>query len=126
MLTLPFKLNQHRRHHIPKHSHQVLNWRDYDASLRYRVSQTVWFTDNAIEGWRAQPRTTPGNRSWYSSLSILTALTLWAVFRLTLRQTEGLISSVWGNCAYTSDPCNTAATLAGSGESCASRHYSSA
>ncbi len=33
---------------------------------------------------------------WYSSLAILTALTLRAVFRLALRQTEGLIGSVIG------------------------------
>ncbi len=96
MLILPFKLNQDRRRHIPKQKHKVMNWREYDASLRQRGSLTVWFTDEAIEGWRAEPRTTPGGQSWYSSLAILTALTLRAVFRLALRQTEGLIGSVIG------------------------------
>jgi hypothetical protein len=43
---------------------------------------------------RAAPRTTPGGQPWYSPLAILTALTLRAVFRLALRQTEGLIGSV--------------------------------
>ena len=43
---------------------------------------------------RAAPRTTPGGQPWYSSLAILTALTLRAVFRLALRQAEGLISSI--------------------------------
>ena len=66
----------------------------YDASLRQRGSLTVWFSDEAIEGWRAAPRTTPGGQPWYSPLAILTALTLRAVFRLALRQTEGLIGSV--------------------------------
>ncbi len=96
MPILPFKLNQDRRHHIPKQKHKVMNWREYDASLRQRGSLTVWFTDEAIEGWRAEPRTTPGGQLWYSSLAILTALTLRAVFRLALRQTEGLIGSVIG------------------------------
>jgi len=64
--------------------------------LRQRGSLTVWFTDEAIEGWRAEPRTTPGGQPWYSPLAILTALTLRAVFRLALRQTEGLIGSVIG------------------------------
>ena len=41
MPALPFKLNQHRRHHIPKQKHQVTNWREYDASLRQRGSLTV-------------------------------------------------------------------------------------
>ena len=96
MSILPFKLNQDRRHHIPKQKHKVMNWREYDASLRQRGSLTVWFTDEAIEAWRAEPRTTPGGQPWYSSLAILTALTLRAVFRLALRQTEGLIGSVIG------------------------------
>ncbi len=96
MPILPFKLNQDRRHYIPKQKHQVMNWREYDASLRQRGSLTVWFTDEAIEAWRAEPRTTPGGQPWYSPLAILTALTLRAVFRLALRQTEGLIGSVIG------------------------------
>jgi hypothetical protein len=93
---LPFKLNQDRRRHIRKQKHKVMNWREYDASLRQRGSLTVWFTDEAIEGWRAPPRRTPGGQPWYSPLAILTALTLRAVFRLALRQTEGLIGSVIG------------------------------
>src|SRR3954463_13167345 len=94
MPTLPFKLNQDRRHHIPKQKHKVTNWREYDASLRQRGSLTVWFSAEAIEGWRAAPRTTRGGQRWYSPVAILTALTLRAVFRLALRQTEGLIGSI--------------------------------
>src|SRR4051794_8781734 len=94
MPTVPFKLNQDRRHHIPRQRHKVANWREYDASLRQRGSLTVWFTDEAVAAWAAGPRTTPGGQPWYSALAILTALTLRAVFRLALRQTEGLIGSV--------------------------------
>ena len=43
---------------------------------------------------RPEPRTTRGGQRWYSPLAILTALTLRAVFRLALRQTEGLIGSI--------------------------------
>jgi hypothetical protein len=60
MPTLPFKLNHDRRHHIPKQRRKVVNWRDYDASLRQRGSLTIWFTAEAIAGWRAEPRATPG------------------------------------------------------------------
>ncbi|MDQ2762845.1 MAG: IS5 family transposase [Pseudomonadota bacterium] len=91
---MPFKLNQDRRHHIPKQKHKVTNWREYDASLRQRCSLTVWFTPEAIEGWRAEPRTIAGGQPWYSPLAILTGLTLRAVFYLALRQTEGLIGSI--------------------------------
>ena len=96
MLSLPFKLNQDRRHHIPKQRRRVTNSAAYDAALRQRGSLTIWFSDDAIEGWRAQPRATAGGQPWYSPLAILTALTLRAVFRLALRQTEGLIGSIIG------------------------------
>jgi len=91
---LPFKLNADRRHHIPKQKHKVMNWREYDASLRQRGSLTIWVTEEAIAAWQADPRTTRGGQRTYSPLAILTALTLRAVFRLALRQTEGLIGSV--------------------------------
>ncbi len=38
MPIVPFKLNQNRRHHIPKMSFKVQNWPAYDASLRQRGS----------------------------------------------------------------------------------------
>ena len=88
---MPFKANAARRHHIPKQKRKVTNWATYDASLRQRGSLTVWLTDEAITAWQAVPRTTRGGQRWYSPLAILTALTLRAVFRLALRQTEGLI-----------------------------------
>jgi hypothetical protein len=50
--------------------------------------------DDAIAAWKAAPRTTPGGQPHYSDLAITTALTLRAVFRLPLRQTEGLIGSI--------------------------------
>jgi IS5 family transposase len=55
---------------------------------------TVWFTAEAVEAWRAEPRTGRGGQPRYSALAITTALTLRAVFRLALRQTEGLIASI--------------------------------
>ena len=91
---MPFKAHAAGRHHIPKQRYRVTNWRAYDASLRQRGSLTVWFTKEAIAAWRAAPRTTRGGQPWYSPLAILTALTLRAVFRLALRQTEGLIGSI--------------------------------
>src|SRR3954464_1397454 len=59
-----------------------------------RRSLTVWFTEEAVDAWAAEPRTTRGGQPWYSALAILTALTLRAVFRLASRQTEGLIGSL--------------------------------
>ena len=91
---MPFKANADRRHHIPKQRHRVTNWAEYDAALRARGSLTVWFTAEAVAAWAAAPRTTRGGQPCYSDLAIATALTLRTVFRLALRQTEGLIGSI--------------------------------
>jgi hypothetical protein len=92
--AVPFKHHAEHRHHIPKPRYRVTNWPEYDAALRRRGSLTVWITDEAIAAWRAEPRTTPGGQPYYSALAITMALTMRAVFRLALRQTEGLIGSV--------------------------------
>ena len=91
---MPFKLNQNRRHHIPRQAHKVTNWPAYEASLRQRGSLTVWFSEEAIAAWQAERRKTRGGQPWYSPLAILTALTLRAVFRLAYRQAEGLLGSL--------------------------------
>jgi hypothetical protein len=91
---VPFKANAARRHRISKQRHRVTDWAEYDAALRRRGSLTVWFTDAAIAAWRAEPRATPGGQPHCSALAIATALTLRAVFRLALRETEGLIGSI--------------------------------
>jgi hypothetical protein len=97
---VPFKAKAASRHHIPRQKRRVLNWAEYDASLRQRGSLTIWFSEDAIANWRAEDRTTPGGQPHYSALAILTALCLRALFRLALRQTEGLIAGPprnWGS-----------------------------
>jgi hypothetical protein len=92
--AVPFKAKAACRRHIPKQRYRVTNWAEYDAGLRARGSLTVWFTPEAVAAWAAAPRTSRGGQPSYSDLAITTALTLRAVFRLALRQTEGLIGSV--------------------------------
>ncbi len=96
MTALPFKLNQDRRRHIPRQTHKVMNWPAYDASLRQCGSLTIWFTDEAVKSWAAEPCTSRGGQPWYSPLAILTALTIRVVFRLAYRQAKGLIGSIIG------------------------------
>src|SRR5215213_5999800 len=87
--AVPFKAKAAYRRHIPKQRHRVTNWAEYEAGLRARGSLTVWFTPEAVATWAAAPRTTRGGQPSYSDLAITTALTLRAMFRLVLRQTEG-------------------------------------
>ncbi|MDI1269231.1 MAG: IS5 family transposase [Polaromonas sp.] len=73
----------------------VCNWREYDAALRARGSLTMWVTPEAIDLWAALPRTTRGGQSFYSDLAIEVSLMLRLVFRQPLRQTEGLMASIF-------------------------------
>jgi hypothetical protein len=76
---------------------------------------------------KAAPRTTPGGQRHYSALAIMTALTLRSIFRLALRQTEGLIGSIIGllgldlavpdhsTLSRRADPCNKLPGIPSSG-----------
>ena len=46
----------------PQQRHRVTNWAEYDGALRQRGSLTVWFTEEAVEAWKAEPRTTRGGQ----------------------------------------------------------------
>ena len=92
---MPNKHNAKRRHHIPRMKFSVRNWAEYDAALRARGSLTMWVTPDAMALWAAQPRSTPGGQSFYSDLAIETSLMLRLVFRQALRQTEGLMASIF-------------------------------
>jgi len=61
--------------------------------LRQRGSLTVWVTDEAIAGWPAARRQGRGGQAVYSELAILTVR---SVFKLGLRQTQGLMRSIFG------------------------------
>jgi hypothetical protein len=67
----------------------VRNWPAYDRALVRRGDLTIWIAPETLETWRA-----PGRRT-YSDAAIEAALTLRAVFRLALRQTEGLVGSIF-------------------------------
>jgi hypothetical protein len=54
---MPHKANTAHRHHILRPKRRVTNWAEYDAALRRRGNLTVWFTDDAIDAWRAEPQT---------------------------------------------------------------------
>src|SRR5450756_1578318 len=91
---MPNKFNAERRHHIPKMKSAVTNWAQYEAGLRRRGSLTMWITEEAIDGWEAARRSTPGGQATYSDGAIETCLMLRTVFKLPLRQAEGLMLSV--------------------------------
>ena len=92
MILMPHKHNADRRHHIPKMAFKVLNWPAYEAGLRRRGSLTLWIEAAALECWQT---TGPNGQARYRDVAIQTSLMLHTAFKLALRQTEGLITSVF-------------------------------
>ncbi|MBX5212429.1 IS5 family transposase [Rhizobium sp. NZLR11] len=91
---MPHKFNSARRHKIARQKHRVVNWAEYNESLRRRGDLTVWLSDDARNLWSASRRLSRGGQRKYSDLAITLCLTLRVVYGLPLRQTQGLIRSV--------------------------------
>jgi hypothetical protein len=72
-----------------------VDWAAYDKSLKKRGSITFWMSDEAIKEWSAKPTGKRGAQPKFSDLAIETALSLRLVFKQGLRQTEGLVESIF-------------------------------
>jgi len=48
---MPYKVNESRRHKIPRARYRVENWAAYDAALRRRGDLTLWVSPEAIAAW---------------------------------------------------------------------------
>jgi hypothetical protein len=55
----------------------------------------LWVTDEVMTHWQASPRSASGGQALYSDLAIETGLMLRLAFHLPLRQTEGLMASIF-------------------------------
>src|SRR5919112_1654660 len=85
---MPFKHNAARRHRIPQARYRVRNWPAYEAGLKRRGDLTLWLDEDALAGWQAPRRSTPGGQARYSDAAIELVLTLRLVFHLAPRQAE--------------------------------------
>lgn len=91
---MPYKFNADRRGKIPKQKYRVTNWAEYNEGLRQRGDLTFWISDAALGLWTAPRRTTRGGQPRYSDLAIEICLTLSAVYKQLLRQTQGFMRSI--------------------------------
>ena len=57
---MPHKFNASRRHKFDKAQYRVINWAEYNESLRQRGDLTIWVSDEAQSVWRAPRRTSRG------------------------------------------------------------------
>jgi hypothetical protein len=91
---MPYKVNEKRRHRIPKARYRVKNWRDYDAALRRRGDLTVWVTPAAMAAWTPPRNGRRGRPQQYSAIAVETGLMLRLAFGRPWRQTEGMLASI--------------------------------
>ena len=72
-----------------RQSYRVTNWSDYNRALVARGAVTLWLHEQVLRDWRA----TGGRGKRYSDAAILCGLSLRAIFKLPLRQTQGFLGS---------------------------------
>lgn len=78
-----------------KKQYRIRNWPEYNKGLVNRGSLTIWFDENSIAKWHDIKLTgVRGRPCDYSNTAILCALSLRNLFRLPLRATEGLVTSL--------------------------------
>jgi hypothetical protein len=70
------------------------NWAEYDQALVQRGGITLWISEGAMDDWKPVPSGGRGGPRKFSDHSITTAWVLRLVFKLPLRQTEGLLRSL--------------------------------
>ncbi len=72
--------------------HRTTNWSGYTASLRKRGSLLIWLDKDML--WRAPHDGRPGRPSVFSDAAIQFCLTIKVLFKLPLRQTTGMVTSL--------------------------------
>ena len=94
---MPFKLKNPVRHKFPKYRYKLTNWAAYNAALKTRGKINFWFPPNMTKLWyhKKQNKKNPGRQKTYSNLAILTMWTIGTIFKQRLRQTEGLLESIF-------------------------------
>lgn len=82
-----------------KQAYRLRNWKQYNNSLRQRGDLNLWIDEETLKHWRCRETWEKTGRRGaprlYDDSAILCALTLQALFRLPLRATQGLLTSLF-------------------------------
>jgi hypothetical protein len=89
------QLHQRNRHPKYRKRHKIQNCRSYERSLINRGDLTLWPSEDQIQSWNSDLNQRMGRPKLYSDLAIETALTLRLLFKRPLRQTEGVLRSIF-------------------------------
>jgi hypothetical protein len=89
-------INNPRKPTSKRSGYKVTNWKEYNRSLKKRGSITLWFSTDSAASWHYQGKKEKGGQLLYSNSCIEVCCMIRKVYRLPLRQTEGLICSIIG------------------------------
>lgn len=78
-----------------KKKYKVKNWKNYNQSLINRGNITLWIDEKIENKWYALNSGNRGRNEIYSDFSIESVLTLGKIFNQRLRQTTGLVKSLF-------------------------------
>lgn len=79
---------------MAKNAYRVRNWKDYNKSLVRRGSIELWFSPDLVLNWNYQGKRAPGGVKQFSDEAIKACLIIKEVYRLSFRQSEGLVRSI--------------------------------
>lgn len=88
--------------------YRIRNWPEYNKALVNRGSITLWFSNESLEKWNAEPSLSRGRPRVYSDEAILCALMIKSVYKLPFRALRGFMLSMvalFGLCLRV--PCYT-------------------
>ena len=94
---MPNKYPVRQGWNVPKQKFKVTNWSEYNESLRRRGNIIVWLSDDAISQWYETDRVYNGTGAprLYTDFAIVTCHEIRLVYKLPLRQCQGLIDSLF-------------------------------
>ncbi len=78
-----------------KKKYKLRNWKEYNETLVNRGRIDVWVEKGILEKWYSKPTGKPGAQRKYTDKAVGLTLRFGQVFHQKLRQTEGLVKSVF-------------------------------
>jgi hypothetical protein len=79
----------------PKEKYKVCNWKQYNEHLKKRGDLTIWMAEDVAVTWAYEGKRERGGKKIYSELAIHTCLAIRKVYHLPLRQTQGMLRSIF-------------------------------
>lgn len=89
------KHNNNAKKNNQKKKYRIKNWSEYNEALKQRGSLIVWLDSQVLDKWYAEPTGKQGSQPFYTDLAITLTLQFGKVFGQKLRQTEGLVISLF-------------------------------